>query len=36
MKYEVFRIINNKDLWVKVKDEFGSTGWIFEQLLWIQ
>jgi len=36
MKYEAFKIINNKGSWIRVKDEFGSTGWMFKDLLWIQ
>lgn len=36
MKYDAFKIVTTKDKWVKVEDEFGSTGWIFRKLLWIQ
>ena len=36
MKYDSYKIIRTKGLWVKVEDEFGSTGWIYKNLLWIQ
>jgi SH3-like domain-containing protein len=36
MKYESFKVITNKELWVNVQDEFNNTGWIFRKLLWIQ
>ena len=35
-KYTSFRIVETKGSWVKVKDEFGDTGWIHKNLLWIQ
>lgn len=35
IKYESFKVIERKGLWVKVKDEFNDTGWIFRKLLWI-
>ncbi len=36
MKYDSFMVLKRKASWVKVKDEFGDTGWIFRKLLWIQ
>ena len=36
LKYDSFRVLTRKSSWVKVKDEFGDTGWIFRKLLWIQ
>ncbi len=36
MKYDAFKIIKIKGKWAKVEDEFGSTGWIFRKLLWVQ
>ncbi|MCK5427239.1 MAG: hypothetical protein KAJ34_06045 [Thermodesulfovibrionia bacterium] len=35
IKYESFKVIQRKGLWVKVLDEFNDTGWIFRKLLWI-
>ncbi len=35
-KYDSFRVIRTKGLWVKIRDEFGSTGWIYKNLLWVQ
>lgn len=35
IKYDSFKVIKRKGLWVKVIDEFGDTGWIFRKLLWI-
>jgi SH3-like domain-containing protein len=35
IKYESFKVIKRKGLWVKVEDEFGNTGWIYRKLLWI-
>ncbi len=36
MKYDAFKIIKIKGKWAKVEDEFGSKGWIFRKLLWVQ
>ncbi len=36
IRYDSFRVLKIKGKWVKVKDEFGDTGWIFRKLLWIQ
>ncbi len=35
-KYYSFRVLDIKGSWVKVKDEYGDTGWIFRKLVWIQ
>ena len=35
-KYTSFKVIDTKGSWVKVQDEYGDTGWIFKDLLWIQ
>ena len=35
LKYDSFRVIKRQSSWVKVKDEFGDSGWIFRKLLWI-
>jgi|Deesub1362A_J573_1020465.scaffolds.fasta_scaffold09915_2 SH3-like domain-containing protein len=36
IKYDSFKVISIKSSWVKVMDEFGDTGWIHRNLLWIQ
>ena len=36
VKYDSFRVIKRKGSWVKVADEYGSEGWIYSKLLWIQ
>ncbi len=36
LKYDSFKILKKKGSWVKVKDEYGDSGWIFKKLLWIQ
>ncbi len=36
MKYDAFKILKTKGKWVHVVDEFGSEGWVYKQLLWIQ
>lgn len=36
LKYDSFKVIKIKSQWVNVVDEFGDTGWIFRNLLWIQ
>lgn len=36
LKYDAFKVVKTKSSWVKVVDEFGDTGWIAKQLLWIQ
>lgn len=35
-KYYSFRVLEIKDSWVNVENEYGDTGWIFRKLLWIQ
>ena len=35
VKYESFKVEKIKGSWVRVKDEFGFTGWMFRKLLWI-
>ncbi|MBF0572984.1 MAG: SH3 domain-containing protein, partial [Desulfamplus sp.] len=29
-----FKVLENKDEWVKVQHADGETGWIFKSLLW--
>ncbi len=36
MRYDAFKIIKIKGSWVNIVDDFGTTGWIFRNLLWIQ
>ncbi len=35
IKYDSFKVLKRTGSWVKVVDEFGSSGWIFRKLLWI-
>lgn len=35
-KYYSFKVLQRKGMWVKVKDEFGDTGWIHRNYIWIQ
>ena len=35
-KYSSFRVIDNKGVWIKIKDERNSTGWIHRNYLWIK
>jgi SH3-like domain-containing protein len=35
-RYDTFRVLGKKGDWVKVRDEYGDSGWIYEKLLWIQ
>jgi hypothetical protein len=35
-QYYSFRVMRRKGAWVKVKDEWGQTGWIYRSLLWMQ
>jgi SH3-like domain-containing protein len=35
-QYYSFRVMRRKGAWVKVKDEWGQTGWIYRSLLWVQ
>lgn len=35
-KYSSSRVIRIKGKWAKVKDEYGSIGWIYHDYLWIQ
>jgi SH3-like domain-containing protein len=34
-QYYSFRILKKKGAWVRVKDEWGQTGWIYRSLLWL-
>ena len=34
-KYNSFRILDTKGIWVKVKDEWNNIGWIHKNYLWI-
>ncbi len=36
LKYDSFKVLKIKSSWVQVIDEFGDTGWIYRNLLWIQ
>lgn len=36
IRSETFKVLERKGSWVKAKDEFGGTGWIYRKLLWIQ
>jgi len=35
LKYDSFKVLETSSSWVKVTDEFGDSGWIFRNLLWI-
>ena len=35
LKYDSYKVIDRKSLWVQVMDEFGDTGWIYRNLVWI-
>jgi SH3-like domain-containing protein len=35
LKYDSYKVVERKESWVKVMDEFGDKGWIFRKLLWI-
>jgi len=35
-RYDTFRIIKQKGVWVKVRDEWNSVGWIHKNYLWIR
>lgn len=35
-KYYSFKVLKRKGIWVKVRDEWGDTGWIHRNYLWIQ
>lgn len=35
-QYYSYKVIKIQGDWVKVTDEFGTNGWIFRKLLWIQ
>ena len=35
-KYYSFKVLKRKGQWVKVKDEWGNTGWIHRNFLWIR
>ena len=35
LKYDSFKVLEISSSWVKVTDEFGDSGWIFKNLLWI-
>ena len=34
--YDAFKVIKRQGRWVKVKDQFGQSGWIHRSYLWIQ
>jgi SH3-like domain-containing protein len=36
LRYYSFRIIKTLPGWARVRDEYGVTGWIARELLWIQ
>jgi len=35
LKYDSFRVVESAASWVNVADEFGGSGWISKNLLWI-
>ena len=35
-QYFSFRVLSKQGKWVKVKDEWGATGWVHTDFLWIQ
>ena len=35
-QYYSFKVMKRKGAWVKVKDEWGQTGWIYRSLLWLK
>ena len=35
-RYYSYRVISQKGKWTRVRDEWGSTGWIMNDLLWIR
>jgi len=35
-QYYSYRVISRKRGWVKLRDEWGATGWIRKDLLWIR
>jgi len=35
-QYYSYKVVSIKDDWVRVTDEFGTDGWIYKPLLWIQ
>jgi SH3-like domain-containing protein len=35
LKYDSFKVVKRDSSWVKVTDEFGDSGWVFRNLLWI-
>lgn len=35
-KYYSFKVLKRKGQWIKVKDEWGNTGWIHRNFLWIK
>jgi SH3-like domain-containing protein len=36
LKYYTMKVEKISGKWVKVKDEYGDTGWVYKPLLWIQ
>jgi SH3-like domain-containing protein len=36
LKYYSFKVIDTKQSWVKVMDEYDDKGWIHRNLIWIQ
>lgn len=35
-QYDSFRVLKRRGSWVRVKDEWGNTGWIYKNLLWVR
>jgi SH3-like domain-containing protein len=35
-KYYSYRVLETRDSWVRVRDEWGSIGWIHQNFLWIR
>lgn len=36
LKYYTYRVISSKKNWLRLRDEWGDTGWIRKDLLWIK
>lgn len=36
IKYDAFKVLKKQKSWVNVIDEFGDTGWIYRNLVWIR
>lgn len=35
-RYDTFKVIGRKGAWIRTQDEYGDTGWIYRNLLWIK